>query len=75
MLLFHFRPWKIYTFYIFIFETGWFTNFTFLFSTLDNSHILYFSSLRPILEHASAVWNSIIFTDTTKTSKELIEYR
>jgi hypothetical protein len=42
-------------------------NITFSFSTLDTLLILHLSPVRPKLEYASVVWNSITSTDAKKT--------
>jgi hypothetical protein len=42
---------------------------TFSFSSLDCLYMLYFTSVRSKLEHASVVWNSITTTDANKLER------
>jgi hypothetical protein len=58
-----------YIFSQFIKLLGLIHNITFSFSTLDSSLILYFLLVRPKLEYASVVWNSITSTDAKKLKR------
>jgi hypothetical protein len=48
---------------------GFISNITFSFSTLDSLLILCFSLVRPKLEYASVVWNSITSTNANKLQR------